>query len=111
VPIEDFTYSALGWDQQEDIEIPAASPDGDFWGRGHSSRQVALEGSPAASAGQAAAVGERRTRLLRTPEATRELASRIPYAVYRETPELGHFPHAENAEVFSQHLRWALDAI
>jgi pimeloyl-ACP methyl ester carboxylesterase len=45
------------------------------------------------------------------PEATRELASRIPYAAYREMPELGHFPHAENPEVFSQHLRWALDAI
>jgi pimeloyl-ACP methyl ester carboxylesterase len=45
------------------------------------------------------------------PEATRELASRIPGAIYREMPELGHFPHAENPEAFSQHLRWALDAI
>lgn len=45
------------------------------------------------------------------PDATRELAARIPGSVVREMPELGHFPHAENAPVFATHLLWALDYI
>jgi pimeloyl-ACP methyl ester carboxylesterase len=45
------------------------------------------------------------------PEATRELAARIPGAVVREMPELGHFPHAENAPAFATHLLWALEHI
>ncbi|MGQ1838643.1 alpha/beta fold hydrolase [Kocuria turfanensis] len=45
------------------------------------------------------------------PAATRELAARIPGAVVREMPELGHFPHAENAPAFVPHLLWALEHI
>lgn len=42
------------------------------------------------------------------PEATQELAGLIPTARYHEMPELGHFPHAENAAAFGEHLGWAL---
>ncbi|WP_158228248.1 alpha/beta fold hydrolase [Pseudonocardia sp. MH-G8] len=42
------------------------------------------------------------------PEATQELAELIPTARYHEMPELGHFPHAENAAAFGEHLLWAL---
>jgi pimeloyl-ACP methyl ester carboxylesterase len=45
------------------------------------------------------------------PEATRELAALLPKALYRDMPELGHFPHAENPAVFAGHLAWALAAI
>jgi pimeloyl-ACP methyl ester carboxylesterase len=45
------------------------------------------------------------------PERTRELADRIPGAVFREMPELGHFPHAENPPVFSGYLLWALEQL
>ncbi len=45
------------------------------------------------------------------PARTRELADRIPGAVFREMPELGHFPHAENPPVFRGYLLWALDRI
>ncbi len=44
-------------------------------------------------------------------EATLELAASIPGAIFREMPELGHFPHAENPAVFNQYLRWALETI
>lgn len=42
------------------------------------------------------------------PAATKELAELIPGAVYRDMPELGHFPHAENPAAFAAHLAWAL---
>lgn len=42
------------------------------------------------------------------PAATKELASLIPGAIYRDMPELGHFPHAENPTAFAAHLSWAL---
>ena len=45
------------------------------------------------------------------PSATRELAAQIPGAIYREMPELGHFPHAENPAAFATHLAWALEQI
>lgn len=45
------------------------------------------------------------------PSATRELAARIPGAVLRVMPELGHFPHAENPPVFREHLLWAIEQI
>lgn len=45
------------------------------------------------------------------PEKTRELADQIPGSVYREMPELGHFPHAENPAAFATHVLWALDQI
>lgn len=45
------------------------------------------------------------------PSATRELAAEIPGAVFREMPELGHFPHAENPPVFCHYLLWAADQI
>lgn len=43
------------------------------------------------------------------PSATRELASQVPEAVFREMPELGHFPHAENPLVFRDYLLWSVD--
>ncbi|MGA7148851.1 MAG: alpha/beta hydrolase [Microbacterium sp.] len=45
------------------------------------------------------------------PSATKELAARIPGSLFRDMPELGHFPHAENPSVFADHLRWALAEI
>ncbi|UTX53610.1 alpha/beta fold hydrolase [Leucobacter aridicollis] len=39
---------------------------------------------------------------------SRELASRIPNSSFREMPELGHFPHAENPPAFVAHLEEAL---
>ncbi|MGN7949362.1 alpha/beta fold hydrolase [Microbacterium sp. 22215] len=45
------------------------------------------------------------------PDATRELADIIPHAIYRDMPELGHFPHAENPVAFAAHLTWALEQI
>lgn len=45
------------------------------------------------------------------PAATRELVNSIPHAIYRDMPELGHFPHAENPDVFAAHLQWALQQI
>lgn len=42
------------------------------------------------------------------PDQTRELADSIPGAIFREMPELGHFPHAENPPVFAEHLLWSL---
>ena len=45
------------------------------------------------------------------PSATRELAEAIPGARFREMPELGHFPHAENPSVFAGYLTWALEQI
>jgi len=45
------------------------------------------------------------------PEATQELLARVPRAVYRDMPDLGHFPHAENPRAFGTHLLAALDHI
>lgn len=45
------------------------------------------------------------------PERTRELAAIIPRSTYREMPDLGHFPHAENPPAFVRHLKWSLDWI
>lgn len=45
------------------------------------------------------------------PETSRTLAEALPRADFREMPELGHFPHAENPPVFARHLRWALERI
>lgn len=45
------------------------------------------------------------------PEQTKELASEVPGAVYKDMPELGHFPHAENPSAFARYLLWALDHI
>ncbi|UBU14136.1 alpha/beta fold hydrolase [Nonomuraea gerenzanensis] len=46
-----------------------------------------------------------------TPEMSRATAGRIPGALYRTMPRLGHFPMAENPEEFAGHLLWALDEI
>lgn len=45
------------------------------------------------------------------PEATQELQCQVPNSIYREMPELGHFPHAENPQAFAGHLLWALTQI
>ena len=45
------------------------------------------------------------------PEATQELQRLVPNSIYREMPELGHFPHAENPRAFAGHLLWALAQI
>ena len=45
------------------------------------------------------------------PERTRELHRRIPNSSYREMPELGHFPHAENPEVFIRYFEPALERV
>jgi pimeloyl-ACP methyl ester carboxylesterase len=45
------------------------------------------------------------------PEATQELQRQVPNSIYREMPELGHFPHAENPKAFAGHLLWALTQI
>ncbi|WP_040167448.1 alpha/beta fold hydrolase [Microbacterium gorillae] len=42
------------------------------------------------------------------PAASRELAAAIPNASFVEMPELGHFPHAENPEIFVRYLEDAL---
>ena len=46
-----------------------------------------------------------------TPQMSRRTAERIPGAVFRTLPELGHFPHAENPAVFAGHLFEAVDVI
>lgn len=43
-----------------------------------------------------------------TPDMSRRTAERIPGAVFRELPAMGHFPHAENPGRFAEHL---LDAV
>jgi pimeloyl-ACP methyl ester carboxylesterase len=45
------------------------------------------------------------------PEQTKELAGHVPGAVYKEMPELGHFPHAENPPIFTRYLLWSLGHI
>lgn len=45
------------------------------------------------------------------PAASRELAQAIPNASFREMPELGHFPHAENPAVFAGYLEDALERV
>lgn len=44
-----------------------------------------------------------------TPQMSRATAERIPGAVFRVMPELGHFPMAENSPVFAEYLLHALD--
>lgn len=46
-----------------------------------------------------------------TPEMSRRTAERIPGAVFRTMPGLGHFPMAENPLAFAVHLLAALDEI
>lgn len=46
-----------------------------------------------------------------TPEMSRRTAARIPGAVFRPMPNLGHFPYAENPPLFVHHLLDALDTI
>lgn len=46
-----------------------------------------------------------------TPQMSRRTADRIPGAVFRELPGLGHFPHAENPAMFAGHLLDAVDVI
>ncbi|MEV0616805.1 alpha/beta hydrolase [Nonomuraea sp. NPDC050404] len=46
-----------------------------------------------------------------TPEMSRSTAERIPGAIFRTMPGLGHFPMAENPAAFAGHLLWALDTI
>lgn len=41
-------------------------------------------------------------------ERSGELAERIPNSSFREMPELGHFPHAENPPAFAPHLEAAI---
>ena len=43
-----------------------------------------------------------------TPEISRATAARIPGAEFQMMPGIGHFPMAENPELFLQHLRPAL---
>ncbi|MGX1934152.1 alpha/beta fold hydrolase [Microbacterium resistens] len=45
------------------------------------------------------------------PEASRALAAAIPNASFREMPELGHFPHAEDPAAFARHLEPALERV
>lgn len=42
---------------------------------------------------------------------SRELAKRIPNSSFREMPELGHFPHAENPPAFAPHLEAAIHRV
>lgn len=46
-----------------------------------------------------------------TPDMSRRTAERIPGAVFRVMPGLGHFPPAENPPLFAGHLLDALDTI
>ena len=46
-----------------------------------------------------------------TPQMSEQTAARIPGAVFRTMPGLGHFPPAENPPVFAGHLLDALDTI
>lgn len=46
-----------------------------------------------------------------TPEMSERTAARIPGAVFRTMPGLGHFPPAENPPLFAGHLLEALDTI
>lgn len=46
-----------------------------------------------------------------TPEMSRRTARKIPGAVFRPMPDLGHFPYAENPPLFVPHLLDALDTI
>lgn len=43
-----------------------------------------------------------------TPEVSQELEESIPNSSFREMPELGHFPHAENPALFAEYLESAL---
>lgn len=45
------------------------------------------------------------------PARSRELAERIPNSSFREMPELGHFPHAENPPAFARHLESAIQRV
>lgn len=45
------------------------------------------------------------------PASSRELADRIPNSSFEEMPELGHFPHAENPQVFVRYLEEALKRV
>ncbi|MCW2904847.1 MAG: 2-hydroxy-6-oxo-6-phenylhexa-2,4-dienoate hydrolase [Streptosporangiaceae bacterium] len=46
-----------------------------------------------------------------TPEMSRRTAAKIPGAVFRVMPRLGHFPYAENPPLFIPHLLDAIDSI
>lgn len=46
-----------------------------------------------------------------TPEMSQATAAKIPGAVFRVMPRLGHFPMAENPPVFAEYLLRALDEI
>ena len=46
-----------------------------------------------------------------TPQMSELTAARIPGAVFREMPEIGHFPPAENPPLFAGYLLDALDTI
>ena len=46
-----------------------------------------------------------------TPQMSSRTAERIPGAVFRTLPGLGHFPHAENPAAFAGHLLDAVDVI
>lgn len=45
------------------------------------------------------------------PSASRALANLIPNSSYREMPDLGHFPHAENPNRFADYLEPALELV
>lgn len=46
-----------------------------------------------------------------TPEASRDLVAKIANSSFREMPDLGHFPHAENPARFAVYLESALDRV